>query len=65
MDIGNANITVKTLNNKVKYNNSGIDKEEETQRIFGTAICVSSQCCINCSDLYLGMIFNAWPCRKK
>jgi hypothetical protein len=57
MDIGNAIIiTVKILNIKVKYIDSGIEKEEETQRVFGTAICVSSQCCINCSDFYLGMI---------
>jgi hypothetical protein len=66
MDIGNANfITVKTLNVKVKYIDSGIEKEEETQGIFGTAICVSSLCCINCSDLYIGVIFNARPCRMK
>jgi hypothetical protein len=56
MDIGNSNIiTVKTLYIKVKYIDSGIEKEEETHRIFGTTICVSCLCCINCSDLYLGM----------
>jgi hypothetical protein len=66
MDIGNANIiTVKTLNIKVKYIDSEIEEEEETQRIFGTTIFVSSQCSINCSDLYLGMIFNELVCRKK
>jgi hypothetical protein len=66
MDIGKANIiTVKTINTKVKYIDSGIENEEETQRTFGTAICVSSLCCINCSDLYLSVIFNARPCRMK
>ena len=45
MDFGKANIiTVKTLNMKVKYIDSGIEEEEETQRFFGTAICVSAQC---------------------
>ena len=66
MDIGNANIiTVKNLNIKVKYIDSETVKEEETDHITGTAICISTQCYIKCSDLYLGMIFNARPWRMK